>query len=70
MQGQMRLHAKVIAATQQRPVTTRASTSTVGARPGAVLLKFATSEDRQAALRGRKGLAGTKLGLDKDLTPA
>jgi hypothetical protein len=66
----MRLHAKVIAATRQRPVTTRASISTTGARPSAVLLKFATSEDRQATLRGCKGLAGTKLGLDKDLTPA
>jgi hypothetical protein len=35
---------------------------------GTVLLNFATSEDRQATFRGRKGLAGTKLGLDKDLT--
>jgi hypothetical protein len=32
-----------------------------------MLLKFATSKDRQAVFRGRKGLAGTKLGLDKDL---
>jgi hypothetical protein len=70
LQGQMRLRAKVIAATWQRPVTTRASTSMARARPGAMLLKFATSEDRQAALRGRKGLARTKLGLDEDLTPA
>ncbi len=37
-------------------------------RPGTVLLKFVTNEDRQAALRGRKGLAGSKLGLDEDLT--
>jgi hypothetical protein len=35
-----------------------------------VLFKFATNEDRQAALWGRKGLTGTKLGLDEDLTPA
>ncbi|CAK9229168.1 unnamed protein product [Sphagnum troendelagicum] len=35
-----------------------------------MLLKFVTSEDHQAALRGRKGLAGTKLGMDKDLTLA
>ncbi len=69
LQGQMRLRVKVVAATQQRPVTLQASTSTISARPGAVLLKFATSEDRQAALRGGKGLAGTKLGLDEDLTP-
>jgi hypothetical protein len=70
LQGQMRLHAKVIVATQQRPVTMRASTLTVGVRPGVVLLKFVTSEDRQAALRGRKGLTGTKLGLNEHLTPA
>jgi hypothetical protein len=34
-----------------------------------VLLKFATSENRQAVLRGRKGLIGTKLGLDENLMP-
>ncbi len=50
-------------------MTTRASTSTVGVRPGVVLLKFATNKDCQATLRGRKGLARTKLGLDEDLTP-
>jgi hypothetical protein len=33
----------------------------------AVLFKFVTSEDRQAVLQRRKGLAGTKLGLDEDL---
>jgi hypothetical protein len=70
LQGQMRLRTKVIVATQQRPVTTWASTLTAGVCPGAMLLKFATSEDRQAALQGRKGLAGTKLGLNEDLTPA
>jgi hypothetical protein len=66
----MRLCAKVITAMRQRPVTMRASTSMARARPGAVLLKFATSEDCQAAFRGCKGLAGTKLGLDEDFTPA
>jgi hypothetical protein len=45
LHGQMRLRAKVIAATRQWPVTTRASTLTAGARPGVVLFKFATSED-------------------------
>ncbi len=69
LQGQMRLRAKVIAATRQ-PVTTRASTSMARARPGAMLLNFVTNEDRQAALRGCKGLAGTKLSLDEDLIPA
>ncbi|CAM6069056.1 unnamed protein product [Sphagnum tenellum] len=65
----MRLRAKVIVATQQRPAIVWASTSTAGARLGAVLFKFAISEDYQAALRGHKGLVGTKLGLDKDLAP-
>jgi hypothetical protein len=63
----MKLRTKVIVTTRQRPMITRASTSTAGARLGVVLLKFATSEDRQATLRRRKGLAGTKLGLDEDL---
>jgi hypothetical protein len=35
-----------------------------------VLLKFVMSKDHQAALWRHKGLAGTKLGLDEDLTPA
>ncbi len=47
----------------------RAFALAVSARFGTVLLKFATSENRQVALRGCKGLVGTKLGLDKDLMP-
>ncbi|CAK9255454.1 unnamed protein product [Sphagnum jensenii] len=69
LQGQMRLRVKVVAAKRQWPATPRASTLTTSTRPGAVLLKFVTSKDRQAALRGRKGLAGTRLGLDEDLMP-
>jgi hypothetical protein len=65
----MRIHAKVIAATRQRPTTVWASTSATGMPPSAMLLKFATSEDCQATLQGCKGLAGTKLGLNEDLTP-
>jgi hypothetical protein len=34
-----------------------------------MLLKFATNEDRQATLQRHKGVAKTKLGLDKDLMP-
>ncbi|CAK9223629.1 unnamed protein product [Sphagnum troendelagicum] len=49
--------------------TTQVSTLTVSTRLGAVLLKFATNEDRQAALQGHKGLAGTKLGLDENFMP-
>jgi hypothetical protein len=69
LQGQMRLCAKVVVATQQWLATVWASTSVTSACPGVVLLKFATNEDHQAALRGCKGLAGTKLGLDEDLAP-
>ncbi len=65
----MRLRVKVVAAKQQPPATLQASTLTASTRPGAVLFKFVTSEDCQAALRGRKGLAWTKLGQDEDLTP-
>jgi hypothetical protein len=46
LQGQMRLSAKVVAATQQRPMTAWASTSAGGMCPSAMLLKFTTSEDR------------------------
>jgi hypothetical protein len=65
----MRLCVKVVVAKWQRPATSQASTSMASARLGAVLLKFATNEDHQAALQRHKGLAGTKLGLDEDLTP-
>jgi len=65
----MRLRVKVVVAKQQWPTISRASTSTTSARPGAMLLKFATNKDRQATLRGHKGLTGTKLGLDENLTP-
>ncbi|CAK9211037.1 unnamed protein product [Sphagnum troendelagicum] len=65
----MRLRVKVIAAKRQRLAISRASTSMASTHLGVVLLKFATSEDLQAVLRGRKGLTGTKLGLGEDLTP-
>jgi hypothetical protein len=61
----MRLCAKVVATTWQRLAIVRA----FALAASVVLLKFATSKDRQAALGERKGLAGNKLGLDKDLTP-
>jgi hypothetical protein len=65
----MRLRAKVVIGTWQWPATAWVSTPMTGARPSVVLFKFTMSEDRQVALQGRKGLVGTKLGLDKDLTP-
>jgi hypothetical protein len=63
----MKLHTKVIIATQQRPTIARASASMLGTCPNEVLLKFVTSKDHQVALRRCKGLTGTKLGLDEDL---
>jgi hypothetical protein len=66
----MKLHANIVATTQQWPTTARAFAPATIARPNVMLLKFATSEDRQALLRRHKGLARTKLGLDEDLTPA
>jgi len=47
----------------------RASALTTVVRPDVVLFKFVMSEDRQVVLRGRKGMARTKLGLDENLTP-
>jgi hypothetical protein len=64
----MRLRAKVVTTTRQWPKTAWASALATGTHLGAVLLKFTTSEDHQAVLRERKGLVGTKLGLDKGLT--
>jgi hypothetical protein len=69
LQGQMRLCAKVVTAMWQWPTIARASTLVVGVCCGTVLFKFTTSEDHQAALWGSKGLVGTKLGLDENLTP-
>jgi hypothetical protein len=69
LQSQMRLRVKVVAVTRQRLATSQASTSMANMHPGIMLLKFVTNEDRQAMLRGHKGLTGTKLGLDEDLTP-
>jgi hypothetical protein len=43
LQSQMRLHTRIIAATQQRPLIVWASTQVIGARCGVVLLKFITS---------------------------
>ncbi len=65
----MRLCIKVVVTTQQRLAIARASAPTIGTHPNAMLLKFAMSEDYQVVLQERKGLAGTKLGPDKDLMP-
>jgi len=69
LQGQMRLRVTIVTTTRQRPTTFRASTSAASARLSVMLVQFATSKDRQATLQGRKGLAGTKLGLNENLTP-
>jgi hypothetical protein len=46
LQGQMRLHAKVVATTRQHLAIVRTSILAIGMRLGTVLLKFTTSEDR------------------------
>ncbi len=46
----MKLHAKVIVATWQQLVAARAFASAISVRLDAMLLKFTTNEDRQAAL--------------------
>jgi hypothetical protein len=61
---------KVIVATRQWPTIVQASTPTMVTRPNAVMFMFVTSKYHQVVLQGRKGLVGTKLGLDEDLTPA
>jgi hypothetical protein len=70
LQGKMKLRAKVIVATQQWFATMWAFALAASARPKVVLFKFVMSEDCQAALWRRKGLVGTKLGLDEDPTLA
>jgi hypothetical protein len=65
----MKLHAKVVVATQQWPAIMRAIALATSACLVTVLLKFTTSEDHQATLQGCKGIVGTKLGLDKNLMP-
>ncbi|CAK9237597.1 unnamed protein product [Sphagnum troendelagicum] len=66
----MKLHTKVFIATQQWPTTAWASALAMGAHPNVVLFKFTTSKDCHVALRGHKGLVGTKLGLDEDFMSA
>jgi hypothetical protein len=65
----MNLHAKVVTTMWQWLATEWASALAASMCFGVVLFKSATNEDRQAALRGRKGLVGTTLGRDEDLTP-
>jgi len=50
LEGQMKLHAKVVIATQQHPIVVRTSALTMGTCLDVVLLKFMISEDHQAAL--------------------
>ncbi len=54
---------------RQQPTISWASALAASTRFDAMLFKFAMNEDCQAALRRHKGLAGNKLGLNKDLMP-
>jgi hypothetical protein len=66
----MKLRTKVVTAMRQQFIVAQASTLVAGMRFSVVLFKFAMNKDCRAALQGHKGLARTKLGLDKDFTPA
>jgi hypothetical protein len=66
----MKLCTKVIATTWQWPATAQASTLAVGACLNAMLFKFVMNENCKAVHRKRKCLAGTKLSMDEDFTPA
>jgi hypothetical protein len=59
-------YSQVVAAIWQWLVVAWTSASVMVAHPNAVLLKFVTNEDRHVV---RKGIVGTKLGLDEDLMP-
>jgi hypothetical protein len=54
LQGQMKLHAKVVTAMRQQHATVQASTSMTNVRPNTVMFKIATSENRQVVLQGAK----------------
>ncbi len=69
LQGQMMMCAKVVATMWHQLMTTRASALVASTGFSKVLFKFVTSEDHQATLWGRRGLARTKLHLDENLTP-
>jgi hypothetical protein len=67
LQGQMKLTIKVVAAICQ-PLNKRAETKLGIVRTRAVLVTFATAEDKKIVCQKRVALKGTRWGLEEDLT--
>jgi len=67
LQGQMKLAIKAVAAVRQ-PISRRAETKPRTAHKRAVLVTFATAEDRKVVFQNHVILKGTHWGLEEDLT--
>ncbi len=67
LQGQMKLAIKAVTAVRQ-PISRRAETKPGTVHTRAVLVTFATAEDRKAIFQNRVILKGTHWGLEEDLT--
>ncbi len=67
LQGQMKLAIKAVAAIRQ-PISRRAETKPGTVHTRAVLVTFATAEDRKVVFQNRVVLKGTHWGLEEDLT--
>jgi hypothetical protein len=67
LQGQMKLAIKVLVAMRQ-PISRRAKTKPRTVHTRAVLVTFATAEDKKVVFQNRVVLKGTHWGLEEDLT--
>jgi hypothetical protein len=63
----MKLAIKAVATVRQ-PISRRVETKLGNVRTQAVLVTFATAEDRKVVFQNRVVLKGTHLGLEMDLT--
>jgi hypothetical protein len=64
----MKLAIKAVAAVRQ-PISRRAETKPGTAHKRAVLVTFATAEDRKVVFQNRVILKGTHWGLEEDFSP-
>jgi hypothetical protein len=67
LHGQMKLAIKVMAVVRQ-PISKRAETKPGTMHKRAVLVTFATTEDRKVVFQNRVIMKGTHWGLEEDLT--
>jgi hypothetical protein len=67
LQGQMKLAIKAVTAMCQ-PISMKAETKPRTVRTRAVVVTFATVEDRKVVYQNRVALKGTHWGLEEDLT--